>query len=484
LATQEWTLKNREQAWSALPATTQARAPRVLVIGAGMAGLVTARLLHESGMHVTILEARERTGGRLWTHTGLGVPIDLGASWVHGADVNPVANWCRAAGVALHLAPTGERRFYKQGRFERLKPLSLRAWRTLSRATVRAALLLTQSRFSGRPVSIAAAMDPLLNNARLPLFDRRLLAWMVSVSEGVEGAPAHLIDLRYWYPTEANGINALPAGGYRSLVEDAAAGLSIRCNTPIACVRMTSAGVAVETSPPDSPGELLEADAVVVTVPLGILKAGRIRFEPELPAPKRAAIERIGFGASPAGDAAMNKLVLRFEQRFWDDTNERCIVLPQTPEERGAYTNWINIEPIARAPIIMGFTGGQAAVHHDRNASDEEIVARGLASLERLTGRKPPPPTGYLITRWLSDPWTLGSYSYYSIHSGPEDRRAYAQSINDRIYFAGEGTQAEECGTVQAAMRSGEAAAAEIFHRFAGRPLDATQAPWRRPGAT
>ncbi|MGL4650735.1 MAG: FAD-dependent oxidoreductase, partial [Caldilineaceae bacterium] len=173
----------------------------VIVVGAGIAGLVTARILRDSGFKVTLLEARERIGGRLWTNTDLGVPIDLGASWVHGADSNPLTNWCTTAGIKLHYAPTGERRFYDRGAYQRLQPLTRRAWRTLSRATLHTALLLAQSRRSGRPASIASAMEPLIGNEALPLFDRRLLAWMVSVSEGVEGAPADLIDLRYWYPT-------------------------------------------------------------------------------------------------------------------------------------------------------------------------------------------------------------------------------------------------------------------------------------------
>ena len=77
------------------------KAERVIVVGAGMAGLVAARLLHDSGFRVTVLEARARVGGRTWTDGSLGAPLDLGGSWVHGVDGNPLALWCDKLGIEL-----------------------------------------------------------------------------------------------------------------------------------------------------------------------------------------------------------------------------------------------------------------------------------------------------------------------------------------------------------------------------------------------
>src|SRR4051794_16141736 len=92
--------------------------PRVLVIGAGMAGLVAARLLYDSGFAVTVLEARNRLGGRLWTDESLGVPCDLGGSWIHGADTNPLTNWCATLGIALAYTPDENRFVYTNGQFQ------------------------------------------------------------------------------------------------------------------------------------------------------------------------------------------------------------------------------------------------------------------------------------------------------------------------------------------------------------------------------
>src|SRR5215467_8259224 len=82
---------------------------RVIVLGAGMAGLVAARLLHDSGFVVTVLEARDRLGGRVWTANALGVPCDLGGSSIHGADHNPLSQWCAALGIPLAITSQVER---------------------------------------------------------------------------------------------------------------------------------------------------------------------------------------------------------------------------------------------------------------------------------------------------------------------------------------------------------------------------------------
>lgn len=295
-----------------------------------------------------------------------------------------------------------------------------------------------------------------------------MLAWITSASESVEGAPADRINLRHWHHGEANGVNALPVGGYVQLANDAAAGLNIRCHAPTTMIRCTAAGVLVE-----SPIGAFAADAVVVTVPLGVLKDEVIRFDPPLPAPKRAAIARLGFG----GNAVINKIVLRFDTRFWPDTNERCIVLPAEPASRGRYTNWINLERLLDAPLIVGFASRRAATWFDRAADEDACVRAALASLARLTGRTPPRPTSAIATRWLTDPWARGAYSYHSVLSSDADRVDYARPMGDRLYFAGEGTQAVDYGTVQAALRSGVAAAA-IFRHWAAAEPSLAHAPW------
>lgn len=444
------------------PSATRHGQARVLVIGSGMAGLSAARILHDTGMQVTVLEARSRLGGRTWTDDSrLGVPCDLGASWIHGADDNPLAEWAAALGLPLVTTPTSRRRFYRGGSWQSQEEIMRACWRGVGAAALRLWLAGRQSQRQLRrgqgAMTLAAALYPLLDSPHLPLPDRRLLAWAVSVSEGVQGAPAELIDLGEWYPREATGANAMPLGGYRPLVEDAAAGLDVRLNCAVEAVACNQAGVTLHTQT-----GTFSADAVIVTVPLSQLKSGRLRFDPPLPPDKQAAIAAIGFG----GDAVLNKIFLRFPTRFWPDMQDRCVALPEEPQQRGFFSNWVNAEPVLRQPILLSFASGRTAAHMDRHASDQVIVDAALRSLRRMFGRRIPDPTGYQLTRWLSDPWAGGSYSYAHARSSDADRRLYAAPLGGRVFFAGEATTAQEYGTVQAALLSGQAAAQAVHAAF------------------
>ena len=433
----------------------------MLVVGAGMAGLAAARILHDTGLQVTIVEARNRLGGRTWTSDSLGAACDLGASWIHGADDNPLALWAATLGLPLVTTPTSRRRFYQGGSWQSQEEIMRTCWRGVSAAAVRLWLAGRQSQRQRRrgqsAMTLAAAVDPLLDHPALPLLDRRLLAWAVSVSEGVQGAPADSIDLAEWYPREATGVNAMLVGGYRTLVQNAAAGLDVRLNCAVEAIAHNAAGVTLHTT-----AGTLTADAVIVTVPLSLLKTGRLRFDPPLPPARQAAIDAIGFG----GDAVLNKIFLHFPTRFWPDMQDRCVALPEEPQQRGFFSNWVNAEPVLGLPILISFAAGRSAARLDRQADDQVIVDVALRSLRRMFGRRIPDPSGYQLTRWLSDPWAGGSYSYAHAGSNDEDRRCYAAPLAGRVFFAGEATTSKDYGTVQAALLSGQRAAQEVHAAF------------------
>jgi polyamine oxidase len=462
--------------WSLNPTHEPAPSrPSILVIGAGMAGLVAARLLHDAGFPVTVVEARDRLGGRLWTDHSLGVPVDLGGSWIHGADDNPLSDWCGTLGIKLAVTSDEERYWYENKLVMERSEAWRRAWRGRAVAGLTLAGAVRYQRLMRRlgratDLSLAVVIEPVLQSRWLPDLDRRVLASIVATSEGVQGAPAEYIDIEEWFPREAHGVNALPVGGYEQLIDDAASGLDIRLSQPVQTVAYDTEGVHLVTTQ-----GTLHADLTLVTVPLGILKEGRLHFDPPLEPARHAAIKRIGFG----GEGVLGKVIMRFPHRFWPADRQWFLSLPPSPAQRGFFSAWISLESVVSAPVLMAFTNGHAAANFDRNCTDAEVQAAALSVLERMFPGQVPPPSGFIFTRWLSDPWALGSYSYPAVGSKPGDRLAYAEPVANRLFFAGEGTQTVDFGTVHAALRSGEAAAERIYRTYVeGKPM--WRAPWQR----
>lgn len=449
---------------------------RVLVIGAGMAGLTAARLLHASGFPVTVLEARARVGGRVWTDTRLGGPCDFGGSWIHGADHNPLTNWCNNRQIPLIISDHGTRYFYDEGRPTARQAALRRGWQGLGAASaaigwvrLRAWLDRRQGRTQGRPV--ADALLPLLTASWLPSFDRQLLGWILSMSEGVEGAPADLVNIDNWFPTEAEAVNAMPTGGFVRLIDDVAQGLDVRFNTPVERVVIHEQGVTLHTTAGPFNGGI-----AVVATPLAMLTTGKLQFDPPLPERKRAAMARIGYG----GRGVLNKLFLRFPHCFWPEGHNHFSTLPRTPDERGIFTSWVALTGIAGVPVLMGYCDGETAAELDHNGDDEEIVERGMVMLRRIFGDSMPEPVDGYFTRWLSDPWAMGSYSYTSIYTQSGDRDFYAAPVGGRLYFCGEATAHVGYGTVHAALESGAEAAQAIFQRYTGQIAHTEQLIFRR----
>jgi monoamine oxidase len=405
-------------------------------------------------------------GGRVWTDTRLGGPCDFGGSWIHGADDNPLTRWCNARNIPLIYSDHNTRYFYDEGRPTSRRAALQRGWRGLAAATttiswvqLRAWLDRLGGRTEGR--AIAEALLPLLTARWLPTFDRNLLGWILSMSEGVEGAPADLVDIRHWYPAEAAGVNAMPTGGYVRLIADVAEGLDVRRNCAVQRVLVDAQGVTLQTAT-----ETLRGEIAIVATPLATLTGGQLCFDPPLPPRKMEAMMRIGYG----GRGVLNKLFLRFAHRFWPTDHNHFSTLPRTPDERGIFTSWVSLEESAGVPILMGYCDGETAAALDRGnggeAADAEIVARGMMMLRRIFGKGIPLPADAYYTRWLSDPWAMGSYSYSSIYTRPGDRDLYAAPVGNRLYFCGEATANEGYGTVHAALESGAEVAQMIYSGF------------------
>ena len=303
-------------------AAVRAGHKRIAIIGAGISGLAAARHLTDAGTDVIVLEAPNRTGGRVWTDRRLGLPLDLGASWLHGTNGNPLTRLSRSQGMP-HRATDDS--------------YVLRGHR-------------------GRLMRDADAPD-----------------WLDGVTEVQHDAGASLSEmnlLAYATDKDYGGAQWIFPKGYDAILRAFDRGLDIRLNSDIRRVEATPTGVQLR----DARGQKTQADAVIVTVPLGVLKTDHIRFVPALPKQKRAAIERLGMGL-------LDKVYLRYDRVFWDkDTT--WIITPENGLPPGQFNQWLNLAPYIGQPVLVAFNGAKPARDLAR-MSGKKILRLAQQTLDR-----------------------------------------------------------------------------------------------------
>lgn len=414
-----------------------------LVIGAGMAGLRAAQMLSQAGQRVLVLEARNRLGGRTWTDDALGLPVDLGASWIHGIEGNPIHALAQRLNAQLAYTDYDDMtRYTAEG-----APLSASADRALEALFERVLAQATAfAERQNRDLSLQAALDAV--TASLTPAERRNLAYAVNTTIEHEFA-ASAVDLSAWYYDEAeafDGDDVIFPQGYGQLVNALSAGLDIRLEHAVTQVAYEAAGVAVTTAQ-----GVFRARAVIVTVPLGVLQSGAIQFLPALPPAKQQALNRLGMGV-------LNKCYLRFPAAFWEDSH----LLGYVGERPGEWAEWLNLHALIGEPVLLGFNAGTFGRALEQ-ASDRATVDSAMQVLRALYGINIPDPVAYRLTRWGRDPWAGGSYSFLKVGSTPDDYDTLAEPVAGRVFFAGEHTSRAYPGTVHGAYLSGERAAREAL---------------------
>ena len=309
------------------PAGITGPARRVLVIGAGIAGLTAANTLAQAGVEAVVLEARDRIGGRLYTADLGGWPTDLGGSWIHTPAGNPLSAFAELAGVPRRSAnplPEVAAFDYAEGR-------------RLSAAEVAASLDLQMEGFPaaqdrllaelGPDATAADGIEAFVAQAGLaPGPARRARQALHALVEAESASATADQSLRWmWHEREYGGdyFGDVPVGGYRRLVEALAAGLDLRLGVGVTEIACSADGVRVRCAD----GRVEEGSHVVVTVPLGVLKRGGVRFSPALPPGRRAAIGRLGFGR-------YEKVAMRFAEPFWRDAGfPHLMIFPRDPAD-------------------------------------------------------------------------------------------------------------------------------------------------------
>ena len=188
----------------------------------------------------------------------------------------------------------------------------------------------------------------------------------------------------------------------------------------------------------------------IVTVPLGVLKSGSPAFQPALPRRKRRAIDQLGMGV-------LNKTCLLFDDVFWQKDVE---VVGYVGAETGQWAETLNLYPYTGQPILMMFNAGLYGARIEA-MPDAEVVSQASAALADMYGSVPE-PEDVLITRWRSDPWSYGSYSYVPVGASFRRHSDLARPVDGKVFFAGEATHRDYPATVHGAFLSGVRAAREV----------------------
>jgi monoamine oxidase len=153
----------------------------------------------------------------------------------------------------------------------------------------------------------------------------------------------------------------------------------------------------------------------------------------------------------------LDKLFLRYPTNFWGDGQ----VVSWAAARPGAWTEWANYEPIAGVPILCGFNAGRAATALKR-WSEADIVAAGHAVLRTIFGGGIPSPSGYVVTRWMDNPFSFGAYAHVPPGRTTDDYATLAEPVGSRVFLAGEHTHADYPNTVHGAYRTGVRAATQV----------------------
>jgi monoamine oxidase len=416
---------------------------RIIVIGAGMAGLAAAKQLKAQGHTVTVLEGRTRIGGRTWTsQVWPDAPVDLGASWIHETQGNPLTPLAQQAGAQLITTSYDSAVTYDTNN----QPISAARKQLVADWTVDIEDAIFQGQKANIDKSVRATVESYLDWATLSVADQELCSFVMNATMEQEYAGSRNTLSTYWFDSMSgyNGEDAVFAQGYKQLVDFLATGLNISLGQKVTAIDSSTALVKVTTDKGS-----FTADKVIVTVPLGVLQKGTISFKPALSTKKQNAISRLGMGN-------FNKCYLRFPTQFWPQ--EDWLESIPTQAEDGQWSQWLNLGRLTGQPILMGFNAADFG-HTIEAWTDAQILTGAMTRLRKMFGAGIPDPISYQLTRWDQDPFSCGAYSFNKLGSTPSMRDDLAANIAGRVYFAGEATNRNYFATAHGAYLSGQKAA-------------------------
>lgn len=419
----------------------------IIIIGAGAAGLMAGKMLCAAGFAVTILEARERTGGRVHTLEHNGITMEGGAEFIHG-NLSLTIELLKEAGIS-YTSISGEAWEVEGNKW------------TLADDVFENAPLLKEKL---KALTTDVSMEQFLSDNFAGDEHEGLRESVTSYVEGYYAADiTRMSALRFYKEWMAEDEQQYRVdGGYSSMIkylekEILANGGKIETSAVVKEINWSTSKVDVVTEE-----KTFTAEKVIITVPIGVLKCKSIKFSPAVPGLQQA-VSTIGFGD-------VIKTLLYFDHAFWlDDAqqqklnlNTRNISFVFSSERIPTYwTQFPNDKP-----LLTGWLAGPAATQMSRE-SDAAILQQAITSLSNIFSIDEAQLYQWLlwykVMNWPAEPFTAGGYSYSSVGS-VEAKKLLNTPMNDTLYFAGEALyQSTETGTVEAALTTGKDVATKII---------------------
>jgi monoamine oxidase len=437
---------------------------KVCIIGAGISGLAAAQFLHQHGVqHVTVLESRLRMGGRIFTVHANGAAVELGAQYVQDHELNPVANIC----AQLELPTASFDPTEHHGLLQKMvisdevfapPPIEEAHGETNGDSSAPHSKR-SQANGGDSPRELDDKPNTTDNGSGMHVDD---IAADKGTWRSLRRFGTHPSNLSAQQSLESHDYTytqSVMTSGLSEVVRNLGIGIDVRLGFSVETINYNSIyrsdSVLVRFKDDECQTHSEVFDVVLVTVPLGVLKAGKIRFEPPLPSSKQDALSRLAVGHQ-------NVIALIFEYQFWERSETEPTVLYEN-EAKGICM--VSMPHWGHRPVVqVSFFGDSAKV---LESAQPDVLVPSLVETLRSNFKQVPKVVGYIWAPWSSDPNCLGAHSFVPKSENSSLRTALAEPLHlGRVGFAGEHTHTNHPSTLHGAYESGIREARRIIDLF------------------
>jgi monoamine oxidase len=427
----------------------------VIIIGAGAAGLMAAKLLTDAGLKVCVLEARDRPGGRIHTiyDAAFEPPAEAGPEYIHG-NLEVTLNLLKEAGIE-YKETAGDMWQVNNGKWS--KELSFNQGQQL---------LLSKLKELKDNISIAEFLERYFAEDKYALLRTSLTSYIEGYYAGDTRQTSALAFYNEWMSEDEQQYR--PVGGYGKMIKylvdkSVEGGALIQLSTVVKEIRWLKEQVEVL----DDTHHSYVARKLIVAVPLGVWLAannekGVLSFAPAL-TEKQEAAKQMGFGSAI-------KILLNFKDAFGEHISPKADTMVDLKKtgfiisDAPVPTWWTQLPE--KSTLLTGWIAGPKALQL-KDTDDETILHMALASLTLLLSVSKEDLKDKLQTwhvfNWVADPFTRGAYAFSTVGT-KEPRKILMTPVEDTIFFAGDAFyEGPEMGTVEAALTSGLRACKEVL---------------------